>query len=717
MSARPSSGPGSRGGRVPRGRGGKKAAAAGFKRTPPSDSEYEDTAHPPKKSRKAASDTTVATAAPAPRTSAVVATMASTRVRRVDAGNNMAVLLEAEKPQPKRTHEQVVAADTARAVESEARVCKRADNMSYIASIDAEFDAARAAEEADAIDDMADLPADAMEEVHPEPRESEDKDEEMLDITEESFERIEDDNAYLSTSEWDKPPVAKGKKKAVAAPVKQTKKPGKGETRKEIEALGKQLATNTTAAVKKKGVQNSNAAAASAKAGLSKSWPATSTGSSTIGGLTDEDANAVRPDFEAPETVRAPRKNDVVALVSDSDSDNTPSKVPAPIKAALKARAHAAVKVEAGAPKIPALAVRSRKVKASIVKTESLSSSFTPFTPESSRDVNGLPAFIAKTWITRFLPELFKLLYCSLDPMALGAVGDDLEDPGRATINILQPLLDRLYPGTKWVLEWGDVICARAVKRLRDCRCAFAKIGARLVNASFEEAKYYSDKKLDQSRLRLSKTIANDAKYAVRSNGPAFWKTPTPQAVGLLKRDNPAYIKPVGYLESPAIVKTVLTFIGKQEWPLNVSVGNKGQEVISDISGLPIGALGMGAASVERGYRLHVTGFRTKPQEFSAANYGTAVNGFIAGIMSFTPSRWESIFAACGAAISEPILDAEDSSEVEEETLDGVREAISPRFWPFLLRRLQSLRDPKASLDITFLFTTFKTRLIPVATH
>jgi hypothetical protein len=43
-----------------------------------------------------------------------------------------------------------------------------------------------------------------------------------------------------------------GKTKAVA-PAKRTKKPGKGETRKEIEALGKQLAT---AAVKKRGVQN-----------------------------------------------------------------------------------------------------------------------------------------------------------------------------------------------------------------------------------------------------------------------------------------------------------------------------------------------------------------------------------------------------------------------------------------------------------------------------
>ncbi|KAJ7880805.1 hypothetical protein B0H14DRAFT_3858021 [Mycena olivaceomarginata] len=671
MSARPSSGPGSRGGRVPQGRGGKKAAAAGSKRTPSSDSEYEETVRPQKISRKATSDTMAAEAAPAPHASAVVATMASTRVHHAEAGNNMAALLKAEKPQAKHTHEQVVAADAARTAESEARVRRRANNVSRIASIDTEIDAARAVEEVDAVDNIADLPADAMEEVHPEPRahESEDEDEEMLDITQENFEHIEDDDAYLSTSEWDKPPVTKGKTKAVA-PAKRTKKPGKGETRKEIEALGKQLATT---AVKKRGVQNIDAATASAKAGLSKSWLTTSTGSNTMGGLTDEDADAARPDFEAPEMVRELRKNNIVALVDDSDSDNTPSKVQGPVKAAPKARARAAMKVEAGTSKIPALAVRDRKVKPSIVKTESLSSSFTP---ESSHDANGLPAFIAKTWITKFLPELFKLLHCSLDPMALGAVGDDPEDPGRVTIDLLQPLLERLYPGTKWVLEWGDVICARAVKRLRDHRCAFAKIGARLVDASFEDAKYYSDKKADQPHLRLSKVVADNTKYAVRSNGPAFWKTPTPLAVGLLKRNNPAYIKPIGYLKSPAIVKTVLPFVGKQEWPLNVSVNDKGQEVISDISGLPIGALSMDAASVEHGYRLHLAGFRSTPLEFSAANYGTAVNRFIAGITSFTPSHWESIFAACGAAISEPILDLEESSEVEEETFDGLREAM-----------------------------------------
>jgi hypothetical protein len=137
--------------------------------------------------------------------------MASTRVRRAEAGNNMAALLKAEKPQAKRTHEQVVAADAARTAESEARVRRRANNVSRIVSIDTEIDAARAAEEVDAVDDIADLPADAMEEVHPEPRahESEDEDEEMLDITQEDFERIEDDDAYLSTSEWDKPPVTK----------------------------------------------------------------------------------------------------------------------------------------------------------------------------------------------------------------------------------------------------------------------------------------------------------------------------------------------------------------------------------------------------------------------------------------------------------------------------------------------------------------------------
>ncbi|KAJ7186509.1 hypothetical protein C8R46DRAFT_1024564 [Mycena filopes] len=572
----------------------------------------------------------------------------------------MAVLLNFEKPRPKRTSDEVAAADAERAAAAEALARAREEAMALIASIDVKLDAAKAAE-ANAIDDVDDLPADAMEEddlpeLTPEP-----EDEQMLIITQEDFDRIEDDDAYLSASEWDKPQTTKAKGKA-AAPAKRTRKPGKGETRQEIEALGKKLAASAKTTAVKKRVQNSDAAAASTKAGLSKSWAAAASNhSSTVGGFTDEDVEGTRPDFEATETM--------VGLVGLSDDQDTPSKVPgrpAPIKAV-----HAPVKVEADTSKIPALAVRARKSK-TVAKTESLSSSYLPFTPPSSADVKGLPAFIVKTWKTKFLPRVYLVLYMSHDPMALGVVGNDPNDPGRATIDIFQHILDELYPEVKWSLKWDDPICSKAVCRLREERARFAKRGMGYADDEFQNKKYFNG-----NGLRLSTLIASDAKYAVRSNGPAFYKVPTPQAVGLLRSDNPAYINPRGYFESAAVIHTVSPVVGKGEWALRVYKDENNKDKV-DLSGLPVGALGLAAAGVERGYKLHVTGIRAKPLDFSADNFGTAVDGWIEGIKGLRASHWQSIIAACGAAVTADLKEEEEEpdSEVEEETLDGVRERM-----------------------------------------
>ncbi|KAJ7027596.1 hypothetical protein C8F04DRAFT_1189400 [Mycena alexandri] len=603
--------------------------------------------------------------------------MASTHERRAGAGGHMTTLIDWEKPRAKRTHEEVVAAGAERTAAAEALARQRDEAMALIASLDVELDAARAAEEADAIDDIDDLPSDMMQEERSPTPQKYDEDTPMLEITQEQFARIEDKEAYLSPDQWE-PSKGKGKAPAAAA-SKRTKKPEKYETRRAIEALGKTLATESASAtdvVKKKGVQNRNAAAASSKSGLSKSWTTkASTGPSTIGGFTDEDAEAARPDFETPETVRAPRKNNMVGLINlDDDDDDTPSKVPAVARVAHTPRAP--IKSEAGTSKISALAVRPRKAPKAVVKSESLSSSYTPFTPQSSADIKGLPAFIGPTWKSVFLPKCYFLLYTSPDPMTFGAVGDDPRDPGRETVDILQGALDELYPGVQWKLKWNDVICSRAVSRMREERGKFAKRGARHADKAFEDPKYYSAKKGDLPRLRLSAAVASDAKYAVRKNGPAFYRDPTPLAVCRLSKTNPAYIKPRGYFQSAAVIYAVSPVIGGRDWSLRVYKDENGQDKV-DLSGLPVGALGLAAAGVECGYKLHTTGIRTKPLEFSAVNFGPVVRNWIEGIKDLRASHWQSIIMACGAALAEAAVEEEDEiSESEEESLDGVRERM-----------------------------------------
>jgi hypothetical protein len=120
---------------------------------------------------------------------------------------------------------------------------------------------------------------------------------------------------------------------------KRVKKPRKFETRKEIEAAAKKLvevdkkkAASAAPVNKNKSVQNrygirlirphtrnlpspSGAAAASKKAGLSKTWiKKTIAVDAETGGLTDDDAQATRPDFGQTGTAQAPRKNNVSVM-------------------------------------------------------------------------------------------------------------------------------------------------------------------------------------------------------------------------------------------------------------------------------------------------------------------------------------------------------------------------------------------------------------------
>ncbi|KAJ7101399.1 hypothetical protein B0H15DRAFT_927198 [Mycena belliarum] len=685
MSENPLTGPGSRGGRGSRGggrgrggrgggrggRGGRKAAATGSKRLSSlsslSDSEYEEVAAPRKKARTTPEQASVpAAAAPGPQV-----TMASTRQRREGAGSNMAVLVAAEKPRPKRTHEQVAAAEAKRAAEADALAREREAAISQIALLDAKLDAARAAEEAAAINDLGDLEDDALDDTSDQHR-PEAESEEELEITDEHFSRIEDDDAYVSESEWE----PKTKRKAVVV-SKRVFKPKKQATRNAIEALAKTLvvepeSTSTTKVVVKKMVQNRDAAAASTKAGLNKAWSSkTPGGSSIIGGLTDEQATAVRPDFDPSATVRVPRKNAMVSVISVSDDEDTPSKAPGGRVRASNIRTF--VKMEVDPPKIASLGVRSRKSKPTL-KTQSFSSSYTPFTPPSSADVKGLPAFIAPTWKV-FLQRCYLSLYMSQDPMALGAVGDDLLDPGRATVDVLQTILDEMHPDVKWELKWDDAICSRAASRMREERGKFAKRGTRYADKEFNSPKYYTAKKGDVGPLRKSVLVASDAKYAVRRNGPAFYRDPTPQAVGHFHPDHTLYIKPRGYLESDAIISVLLPAIRDREWTVRIFKDDHGHDQV-DLDSVPVGALGLSAAGIERGYKLHTSGIRTRPLEFSAANFGPAVTAWIEGIKNLRASHWQAIITACGGPLPELALEEEEEESCEEESLDGRREQM-----------------------------------------
>ncbi|KAJ7241484.1 hypothetical protein B0H12DRAFT_1236971 [Mycena haematopus] len=675
----------SRGGRSSRGApSGRGHKPAGTKRSAPADSDYED-GSAPKKPRNKTADTDGAGAGlevheTADGDGAGLDALAAPLQRkcRANTGKNMAALVAAVQPRAKRTPTEVLAAKTQQAESIAERERRRQQLIDEIAELDASQEKALADEEANAIyhlDDLSeDVEADAQTAQY-------DENELILEVTEEDFERIDNDDG----SEYEE--VAELKVREPAVTLKKRKKPAKFETRREIEeatkrkmvADGKKKAGGAT--VDKKGVQNSDAAAASNKAGLSKAWKKQALASSvnaTLGGLTDEDVGTARPDFDRPENTLAPRKNTLVKIVDlSSDTEETPSKAPQTMTIKPTRKSRVVVKVEPS--KIPALGVKSKTPKS--LKTESSSSSFTP---PAAADVNGLPAFIGRTWVSRFLPAVYRALFNSPDPLVLGVVGTDPEAPGKETVAILQKILNEVYPDTEYVLQWGDAICSRAVARIGERRSAIGRAGMQVVDRGFEGLKYYADLRSETPGARLSNVIASDAKYAIRQNGPAFYKFPTPEHLCQLKPGNPAYmarIKPAGYLESRPVIATISSFIEGIDWQIVILEDADGKELV-DCSRLPVGLLGMAAAAVERGYKLHVTGVRApKPLDFSAAHYGTAVAGFIEGIKKFKASRWQSILDACGATVSEP--PAQDAADDQDDSLDGVREYMYIPSSPF----------------------------------
>ncbi|KAJ7639462.1 hypothetical protein FB45DRAFT_1024184 [Roridomyces roridus] len=553
---------------------------------------------------------------------------------------------------PKRPDGTIAAERAERDAELAELARKRKEAMELLASLNAQQDAALAAAREDAINhiddnELSELTAseDAMD--------CDEDDSTVLHITQDDFDRIEGDETYHSEVEVTPVPPK-------ANPQKRKKKAEKGSTRAEIEELMNQ---KKEALAAKKALQDKNAAAVSNGAGISTDWKAKKTAqvnheqdapedTPAMGGLTDEHAQGTRPD----NTSKKARKNTLVAIIS-SDTEETPSKQPETKPKPRKARTPKTPTLS----KLPALGVASSQ---STLKTESSESSLTP---APAKKKNALPELVAKSWASVFLPAAYNALYTSEDPMLIGLVGDDPQNPGKETVELLQAVLDAKYPGNTLQLEWGDVICSKAVSRLGEERSHIGKYGLNIVDQLFRHDKYHKITKNPPSRLRKSQTIKADAEYALRHNGPAFHKVPTPEH---LSPKDPGYIKPRGFLESAPIIKTLAWFIGTQHFRIIVTETPEGD--VFDFSGLPIGALALVATAIERGYKAHLTGERAKPPSFSWEHYGTAVAGWISSTKNFKRSRWESILHAAGQKVIEHIA----SAPVKQETgsLDGLRE-------------------------------------------
>ncbi|KAK7031735.1 hypothetical protein R3P38DRAFT_2925458 [Favolaschia claudopus] len=440
---------------------------------------------------------------------------------------------------------------------------------------------------------------------------------------------------------------------------KSKKKPEKLETRQAIEKATATLAATKKGDVakgKKKSALNSNSAAASKSAGLSKKFLASTTvaaAASTangddddaLGGLGAEDEVSARPAFKPGKSKSgaASRVNNVVAIVvggESSEPEETPTRLehvkPAP-KRATKSK-H--TKTEE---KIPALSLTAESSPAlhTTVKAES-SQLF--FAPSSSDDVKGLPAVLGAIWDLRVLPAVYRGLYLSTDPMSFMAKGET-DASKAAAVAAVQAIVDEVVPGNSLVVRWGDVVCQRMVCRARERRSAIALHAVEVVDEYFKDTYAFST-------VMKVKTYA---RYAVRPDGPAFYREPTPEYCKC-EPSAPGYIKGVDYLESQFMMDTVKRWMKGETF----SIPPQRLDKTYDFGKMPAGLFALAAAGLERAF-IAYSGDGIRPPtlpKFDKVNSGTAVRGYMKNIARFGYTRWSSLMTACKSPIV--VVDEED---------------------------------------------------------
>ncbi|KAJ7195085.1 hypothetical protein GGX14DRAFT_404224 [Mycena pura] len=386
-----------------------------------------------------------------------------------------------------------------------------------------------------------------------------------------------------------------------------------------------------------------DAAAASKSAGLSKKYLAASAMARSaaespvkpgVGGFDDEAANSTRPDFEGS-AARDRRVNDLVTICDSSDVEADPT--PTRTQAIPMAKRRAAPKPKTE-PTLPALTLESdSKTPKSKKRVKEEASS--DFFPVSSNDVKGLPALVGPTWESEFLPALYRALCISRHPLTFAAKGETAASQLEA-VKAIQAVLDDIHPGSTLHVVWGDQICDRAVSRVRERRSLVAQKTLDVVKDFFAAEKYANDRT----------AIRTYARYAVRADGPGFWKTPTPTTCPCVP-EAPGYLKPNGYLESPLIIAAAAMFLKSEEYSVPDRRGPDG--------------------GIERALKLYTaTGVRAPVPKFTRGAVGTSVARYGNNIDRLTRSRWESLLAAAGASTDDVRVHAAEAMN------DDLRDAI-----------------------------------------
>ncbi|KAH8977748.1 hypothetical protein EDB86DRAFT_3091503 [Lactarius hatsudake] len=206
-------------------------------------------------------------------------------------------------------------------------------------------------------------------------------------------------------------------------------------------------------------------------------------------------------------------------------------------------------------------------------------------------------------WTRIFLPTLSHALYISDHPFT------DWTRESSALVETVQVAFELSFTNISYTLSAQDGIVKAAYDRMKTRWSKVASDVLILVKTFFERAEFK-----DQPEK-----IKDYVHWALRSGGPAYYENPVPKS-SKLRKDDPNYTKPDGFLRSPFILPVAETYLGfASRSVLHPSLGPKSP---------PKGLYVMILTAVERAMRAHLTGRFNAPGDFNHRTSWNAMKDF-----------------------------------------------------------------------------------------
>ncbi|KAJ7646624.1 hypothetical protein FB45DRAFT_1098565 [Roridomyces roridus] len=591
---------------------------------------------------------TRAPAAPVPRT---VAEMAAERAKPLESVQQLHPGAP-DMSAPRRTPAEVAANTAAVLKRIRELEQQRESAIAEFAQLQAAQDATSLEEEQSVVLTVDDHLASTMDVDHDQV--PSDDDMPFFPVTDEMFQRIENDEHYASDEEYaptrSRSSQTKSVSKAKDPKPKKPKNLKKGELRVAVEDKIQQVKEDAAAASKHAGVVPGFKQRRST-VNTSPSPPI-----SPVGGLNDQDAVSTRPVTFGSQVLR---ENDAVSI--SSDEDETPVAAPRRPKrdasVTLLKRDLSATLPKHGpshtlTKRDPLPKLDLEKLTKSKAKTKSTFTlhipSQPPATPSTSATTtpgaastpagatttasNALPPFLAPRWVSDVLPVFHRGLGASENPWEFGG-------NNATSIAFVQKTINDMFPENTYTVQWGDAIMSRLYARSNERRSGYGQAGVNVF------VQYLAD---NADTLKTPEDIANF--------------TPTPRKyLTITDPRHPKYQRPKGLFESEFVIGVLAPML----------------KVGLDPAGCaPVGAVALAAAAVERGLMRYRTGVPSSVDKFSKSTSGTAVAGYIVSAKQLSEQAWERIIEACNVPTAAQSVSEDKDDNDPITTLDGNRENL-----------------------------------------